>query len=801
MINRGFLLLFACLPLCGAETAATLSTQLRQMSLDAGTCYRVRDLVIEREDARIYLTDGHLIFGVPIGGKRVVAVYSGNETGDDAEVLLRPPDRGERTALAKAIGAPTLNEHFHTAVFVFTDGSGERLLSEIRAGEPKPAPEMGALLAGTVTEVVRNFCLSFQVRLIFDLLTRENARGMFYAGISGKKLGSFDVLFDPTLAEQFVLGEVGGRSGGSFKIWTSFQSRRRRQLNVAPMEDAVCENYRIDSTLEPDLNLQVTTKATVRARRRVNGAMMFELAPQMELTSASLDGKPVEIFRRESMRDNLLGGRTNEPFLVVLPEPLEPGSAHEIEFHNSGRIVKEAGNKVFFVAARLNWYPAHSQHFTTFDLTFRVPRELRAVSTGELIEERVDGDWRFTRRRTTAPVRLAGFNVGAYESISTTRAGFQVQVFANRTLEPALQSRSEPVVIMPPGLNPLGGRRTGDVFAVPTKTAPNPTGRLVALANEIGSTLEWMSSVFGPPPLKTLTVAPIPGNFGQGFPGLLYLSTIAFLNEKERPASVQTLVQQTFYSEILAAHETAHQWWGNLVTSESYHDDWLLEALANYSALMALERKKGTRALEISLEETVRGLKEPLADDKNSTIESVGPVTWGARLHTETGNDPWRAIVYDKGSWIIHMLRRRMGDAQFLSMLGEIRKRYAYRPLTTEYFREIAAEYSPKGLPDPKLENFFDNWIYATGLPTLEFSSSVKGKAPSVTLNLTLKQSGVNEDFGIDLPVEIRLPGQAKPLVKWIRSSSEPVTLSVALKAVPTKVELAPGAGVLAVRK
>ena len=151
--------------------------------------------------------------------------------------------------------------------------------------------------------------------------------------------------------------------------------------------------------------------------------MLFELAPQMDLASAVLDGKPVEVYRRDSFRDNLIGGRVNEPFLVALPEPLEPGSAHEIEFVNSGRIVKEAGNKVFMVAARLNWYPTHSAHFTTFDLTFRVPKDLRAVATGELVEDRVDGEWRFTRRRTTAPVRLAGFNVGAYENVSITRAG------------------------------------------------------------------------------------------------------------------------------------------------------------------------------------------------------------------------------------------------------------------------------------------------------------------------------------------------------------------------------------------
>ena len=96
--------------------------------------------------------------------------------------------------------------------------------------------------------------------------------------------------------------------------------------------------------------------------------------------------------------------------------------------------------------------------------------------------------------------------------------------------------------------------------------------------------MEFMSANFGPPPLKTLTVSPIPGTFGQGFPGLLYLSTLAYLKPEDLPMAVRTDSQRRFFSELLHAHETAHQWWGNLVTSGSYQDDWLMEALANYSA-------------------------------------------------------------------------------------------------------------------------------------------------------------------------------------------------------------------------
>ena len=146
------------------------------------------------------------------------------------------------------------------------------------------------------------------------------------------------------------------------------------------------------------------------------------------------------------------------------------------------------------------------------------------------------------------------------------------------------------------------------MIPLPPPPPPSSTARLDSLATEIGSALEWMAGLFGPPPLKSLTVSPIPGNFGQGFPGLLYLSTVSFLNEKDRPANYQTPLQNAFYSEILHAHETAHQWWGNLVTSATYRDDWLQEAFANYSALLVLERKKGTKALETTLDEYRREL-------------------------------------------------------------------------------------------------------------------------------------------------------------------------------------------------
>ena len=71
----------------------------------------------------------------------------------------------------------------------------------------------------------------------------------------------------------------------------------------------------------------------------------------------------------------------------------------------------------------------------TYDLTLKVPAALSVVATGDISEERVEGEWRIARHRTTAPVRVAGFNIGAYEGVKTTRGGFHLEVFANRKAE------------------------------------------------------------------------------------------------------------------------------------------------------------------------------------------------------------------------------------------------------------------------------------------------------------------------------------------------------------------------------
>jgi hypothetical protein len=181
-----------------------LAHSIQEAGLDSGACFRVRDLHIVKEDIRIYLTDGYLIFGKPVNGVRLSAVFSADVEGGDAEILLFPPRRSERMSLASYTQTPNLNEHFNTAVMLFSDDTGEHLLREITGSETvRRSPERGAVLQAKWESVIRNLTTSFEIRLVGDMSSpRRQQHGFFFAALQGRRLGNFDLVYDPYAAER-----------------------------------------------------------------------------------------------------------------------------------------------------------------------------------------------------------------------------------------------------------------------------------------------------------------------------------------------------------------------------------------------------------------------------------------------------------------------------------------------------------------------------------------------------------------------------------------------------------------------
>jgi hypothetical protein len=773
-------------------TVADTARALRENSFDRDQCYRVRDLKVIKEDIRVYLTDGYLIFSKPVAGRRTAAVFSTDIEGGDGEVILLPPDRAERRSLAAFADTPNLDEHIRAAVLLYTGDVYDRLIAQIAANPANhKAPEMAPVLDELWSPVLRSLGASYQVRLTLDLLAGPAHANHLFAGMfRSTNLGAFDLIYDPDNIEQILAGQLSTRYNRLFfDVWTSFPARSARQNPTPLVRDPQLADYRIDATVAPDLTLNVISRLNVTVRAASLAVVPFEIAREMSVTEVRVDGVPAEVLQAESPRLNLVHGG-NDLFLVAPVEPLRAGREYEFEFHHSGKVIYEAGDHVYYVGSRGNWYPANGHRFSNFDLTFRFPRDLDLVSVGDTVEDRTEGFTRVVRRRTSAPVRFAGFNLGDFVHSKIERGGFVVDVCANRKLEPSLQP---PTPSLPPSISIDAGRPRRPVLepgytfeALP----PNPLERLQTLAGEVASAMEFMASRFGPPALPHLTVSPIPGTFGQGFPGLLYLSTLVYLkNIPGTHTGNAAASAELFFQDVLQAHETAHQWWGNRVTPATYRDNWLMEALANYSALLYLEKRRGTHSLEIML---VNYRDSLLAkNEAGQTVESAGPIVLGTRLESSQEPRAWRTITYSKGSWIMQMLRGRLGDDRFLALLTEVAKRYDHKDITTEDFRRLAAEFLPPKSDDPKLETFFEQWVYGTGIPSVKLTWTVKGVAPNLRLRGTVTQSGVDKDFTAAVPVEIVI-ARGRTMTQWVRSADVPVTFTVALKAAPLKVSLDP---------
>ncbi len=668
---------------------------------------------------RFYLTDGFLIFSKPVAGAPVAAVFTSAVDGGDGEVILIPPNRDERKNLANKTHAPNLDEHLSEAVFYFADDTAAELQSQITSSEwiHKDAAK-GVELAARYSPAVAALAPQFATFMLLDLMGPAREHNAFFATIlGGKTLGAFEIIYNPRAPEPVLAGKFHGSGASStFDIWTSY-----RPKSTAPSApEFMAAQYRIDAQIDKALHMRVVSRFTVHELTHDLHALDFNLSRQMRVIGVEVDGQPAE-FATQVGADN---EDESDKILVLVPgEALKKGLDHSVTVTHEGDVITAGPSGTYFVGSRGRWYPHRAAEFAHFDLTFHFPSEFDLVAPGEPVRDAIEDGTRMIERKVDAPIPFVGFNFGHYRRSTVVRDGFTVELCANADAPGNLDSR----------------------------------------AADIADVMAFYTERFGPPPLRHLVIAPIPATFGQGFAGLIYLSTYAYASPGDANFAQATPETRMFFTRLMQAHEAAHQWWGNIVTTVDYHDEWITEALANYSAMEYLRHTSGKSAVD-SLMQVYR------AELLSPGIESTGPLTQGRRLEAE-GKSRWTAILYGKGTWVIQMLAERMGHDAFWKMLAELRRRYAFHAITTDQFRQLCAEFMPADAPDKKLVDFFDQWVSSTGIPKLKLTSSVKKTPRGVVVTGTLAQTDVDEDFAADFPV-IVIAGGTK-VTRWIHSSSQ----------------------------
>lgn len=162
----------------------------------------------------------------------------------------------------------------------------------------------------------------------------------------------------------------------------------------------------------------------------------------------------------------------------------------------------------------------------------------------------------------------------------------------------------------------------------------------------------------------------------------------------------QTCSSMGSFGENTIAHELAHQWWGNLVTCSDFHHIWINEGFATYSEALYWGAVNGEAAYH-----------EHMADKVNNVNSSVyRPDT------TSVGAIFSYSMVYQKGAWVLHMLRHVVSDDTFFESLAAYREEYQFRTASTEDFQAVV-----ESVWGGDLEWFFDQWIYGISKPAYRY--------------------------------------------------------------------------------
>jgi hypothetical protein len=747
------------------RTPHELYDALNALRVDPASVYQLsaaNRIELRRGEVEIYLEDGKLAFFSPIDGRVTGFVFTGH-----GHALAFPRDPVEKQQMGHFLAATVLDQVFLGAYVRFTDDSPADLLRQFHTAGLTPQKDSSFISASD--SFLAQFNPSQSLRILEDFIT-QNPKPYFYAALDGLEIGSFDILFDPQRREQVLLGQHH-KSGTStyYDVWASYSPPG---ATPPPLREFRALDYAIDTTIQADNSLDST--ASVRLRSEVSGerVLAFQLSRALRVGSIADDrGNALEFFQNEGLSLQERSARGNDYLQVVLPQPAQKGQEFTLRFHYHGSVIENAGNGVLFVGARESWYPhlGDQADFAPYELTMHWPRNLRLLATGAKVDEQVSGDARVGHWRSEKSLSIAGFNLGEYATNSVTADSRTIDLYANRQLEQALKNRLQATDTtgLPPieaPFNMPGGRPR----AVAPPLPPSPADALKQLGKEIDSSIRFYETYSGPFPFHSLSVSQIPGTFGQGWPGLLYLSTFSFLPPEAQHRAGLNATGQEEFTDIVPYHEVAHQWWGNIVGWSDYRDQWIDESISNYLALLFAEsRRPNHHELRLWLERYRKQLQEKLPGT-DQTVEEIGALTLGNRLNSSKSPAGFEELIYPKGTWVIHMLREMLRqpsakdpDASFVGLLRTLSSKYAYRALSTDDLQhEVEAVMTPAmDLEGGRsMEWFFEQYVRGTKIPDFRVEFSTHQTDKGLVVRGKLFQTGVPRSFIASVPIYANAP-------------------------------------------
>ena len=696
-LRTSFLLLGSLLSLVPGRLAAqapdpaALRRDIEAAHLDPARAVTLKGVKLAAGLATLLLDDGVLLPASPVGGKTIELVFLGR-----GRIVLEPPDRVEAGQLELFTGGSRLDEEFKEAVLVVgLDPAVNALLK-------KPAAQPDAQTVKKAEDFYTQWKakperkqLNVETGILGDALGDPTWQGYFAAWFRGGDLGDVLYLIEPDSREQVTLGHFvpleatekdkrkllrviqrEQRKGrlvglelddlGQWDTWLAGSLRDKEGKPVPGGSPFEPEKYTLDVTAGEN-DVRLTGRARLDLKCRFQGARLVSLRLQRDLkVSKVTDGAGADLFFQRTGRD----------LAVVLPRAAAAGETVQLAVDYSGTAIDKDWN-LYTLLDTSGWYPhAGNMDRARYDITFHWPTGLDLVAAGRRMDGGEAAGRRWERRVIDLPAAGTSFEIGHFKT-EEAQAGHIHVTFA---FDPA---------------SLLG--RSGREEVMKTVT----------------DVLAYYEELFGAYPLDELTVATAAHrDFSQGMLGFVTLADgmIADFGVWNHLFGLHDRRQ-------VIAHELAHQWWGNAVGWASYRDQWISEAMASFCALQYARNRLDSkeRGLAGLTSNWQRQLTATLADGR--TVESVGPVVLGERLLSSRSDTAYQAIVYQKGTLVLNMLARGLGEDNFRKALGQIVRGSGQGTVSTEELLSLLEKITALNL-----HGFADQFIYGTGLPEVYYT-------------------------------------------------------------------------------
>jgi hypothetical protein len=737
-----------------------LYRQLREIEL--GQTFRFDNYTLIWDAATFLFQKGTLTVLNPVDGVVTGAIFIG-----EGHFNLRAATSLDARELSRRTGAEEANEDFTEVVFRFTGEARLKFLPGM--GDRMETPAEAVAVFNHWRERMRErreHALGF-TQFLLEGETMDNVDAdllaafyspshpeFFNAYLRGKKhkdlrffvrnrVGAIPQLDSPEEVALINCDPEGMDDG----VWY-LSHLKSEYLNhtASSQEDRrlfATHRYKIETVISKNEHLFSTATITFEPLLTGERVLKFGLLPNLRVTRVT-DEQGQDIYFIQQSR------KEDGSFYAILPTAPQAGKEYSITVEYAGdKVLEEAGEGSFYVSARSAWYPNLNGfgERALYDLTYKVPRKFKVISVGKLQGESIEQDLAVSHWITPIPVAVAGFNYGDYKKIELPdeKTGYRISGYY--------------LTELPNALRPYGQRAFLENMA--------PGSMTKYALEQTRAQLQVCTFYFGKSPYEDIYITEQPNfNFGQSWPNLVYLPISAYLDSTQRWLLFGRINNKfTGFVQEVTPHEVAHQWWGHAVGWASYHDQWLSEGFAEFSAGLFLQDAVGKGWQKDYIEFWDR-LRQRILEKNAFGVapNDAGPLWMGLRLISPRTENAYQNVTYPKGAYVLQMLRSMMyslqdqePDKAFIAMMHDFVESHREKAASTESFKAIAQKHMTKTMDfegNGRLDWFFREWVYGTQVPRYHFEYQLaSAEGGKVKLHMTVTQSEVDEHFVMLVPV------------------------------------------------